>query len=257
MQHVELQDFRGFRRFVCRQFNQRVLNNCTLMAISCHFNRLAVHRAAKGSSKKPKVPERYCGRCRLVDQAVGVESGGGAEPQRDWQAWRHFSRSSGVIPSQRSRILRRKPERLPPRWLMPPKRIRQRASRPIACQKVIALQPNSDGSSQFHKCITTSPPIQIKAGMATIASGAIQNNFFLFFMLYMVCSLLLPKIFINALQTFAQMQHGIAFAREQCVDVYAGFRSQFLEAAALDFVCDEDFALLGGKFIEGEFQFVE
>src|SRR5882724_6670991 len=147
------------------------------MAFWCHCNRLAVHRAAKGCYKKPKVPERYRGRCRLIDQAVGAESGGGAEPQRDWQAWRHFSRSSGVIPSQRSRILRRKPERLPPRWLMPPKRIRQRANRPIACQKVIAFQPNSDGSSQFQRCITASPPIQIKAGIATIARGAIQINF--------------------------------------------------------------------------------
>src|SRR5256885_12986208 len=188
---------------------------------------------------------------------VGVDSGGGGVPQRDWQAWRHFSRSSGVIPSQRSRILRRKPERLPPRWLMPPKRIRQSASRPIGCQKVIAFQPNSDGSSQFQRCITTSPPSQIKAGIATIARGAIQINFFLFFMLCMVCSLLLPKIFIDALQTFAKMQHGVTFAREKRVDVYAGFGSQFLEAAALDFVGNEDFALLGGKFIEGEFQFVE
>src|SRR2546430_7713202 len=188
---------------------------------------------------------------------VGVESGGGGVPQRDWQAWLHFSRSSGVIPSQRSRILRRRPERWPPRWLMPPKRIRHSANRPMACQKVITFQPNNDGSSQFHRCITTSPPIQIKAGIATMASGAIQINFFLFFTLCMVCSLLLPKIFIDALQAFAQIQHVIAFAREQRVDVHTGFRGEFLEAAALDFVRDEDFTLVGGKVIEGKLQFVE
>jgi len=37
--------------------------------------------------------------------------------------------------------------------------------------------PESDGSSQFQRCITASPPIQIKAGIATIARGAIRINF--------------------------------------------------------------------------------
>src|SRR5580765_6203217 len=119
----------------------------------------------------------------------------------------------------------------------------------MACQKVIAFQPKSDGSSQFHRRITTSPPSQIKTGIATIASGAIQINFFLFFMLCMVCSLLLPRIFIDALQALAEVKNGVTFAREQRVDVHTGFRSQMLEAAAMDFVRDEDFTLLGGKFI--------
>ena len=95
-------------------------------------------------------------------------------------ALRNFSRSSGLIFRHRPRN-RRPPCRPGPPWCSPPKRIRHSASNPKACQKVSVRQPNSGGSSQFHKCITTSPPTKINSGIATMASGAIQYHFFLIF----------------------------------------------------------------------------
>jgi hypothetical protein len=39
---------------------------------------------------------------------------------------------------------------------------------------VIVRNPNNAGASQFHKSITTSPPIHAKTAIPTIASGAIM-----------------------------------------------------------------------------------
>src|SRR5277367_5313761 len=114
----------------------------------------------------------------------------------------------------------------------PPTRIRQRANSPKACQKEIWRHPKSAGVSQFHRCITSSPPIQMKRA---IAGGPIKisaNSFFF----VMLCSLFLrfvssihflassfSKLVVNAPQSFAEMKHCVTFAREQRVDVDAVF----------------------------------
>ncbi len=43
----------------------------------------------------------------------------------------------------------------------------------MACQKVMSGNPNNVGANQFHKSITTSPPIAVKIAIPRIASGAI------------------------------------------------------------------------------------
>src|SRR5690348_9882067 len=56
---------------------------------------------------------------------------------------------------------------------------------------------------------------------------------------------------ISALQATAQMKYRIMLAREQRVDAEAGCGGEFLEAAAIDFVSQENVALLPGQFVEG------
>src|SRR6202140_1461823 len=163
---------------------------------------------------------------------------------------RNFSPSSGVIRSQRSDIRLRKLKRWKPRPPLPPNRIRQRASSPTACQNVISRHPNNAGSSQFHRCSTTSPPITMKI---TTSSGARKIHFFLM----LGPSFLRNKLFVNALQSFAQMQHRVALAREQGIDVYTAFCRQFFEAAPFQFVGDEYFTLLVGQFAERKFQLIK
>jgi hypothetical protein len=53
------------------------------------------------------------------------------------------------------------------------------------------------------------------------------------------------------------MAYGVAFARQQRVDVHATLCRQLLEAPALEFVGNKDFALLGGQLTERSLQFVE
>jgi hypothetical protein len=45
---------------------------------------------------------------------------------------------------------------------------------------VISRQPKSGGSSQFHSCITSSPPMKAISAIPAIAAGAIQISFFNF-----------------------------------------------------------------------------
>src|SRR6185295_456030 len=71
-------------------------------------------------------------------------------------------------------------QRRPPPPPKPPNRIRHRASKPNACQKVTVRSPKTPGASQFHKSITTKPPIALKITMPTIPSGTIQIRFFFF-----------------------------------------------------------------------------
>src|SRR5271167_3026457 len=92
--------------------------------------------------------------------------------------------------------------------------MRQRASSPKACQKVIWRHPNNVGVSQFQRCITSSPPIQMKSAIAGGPMKISANHFFF----VMLCSLFLRKFVVNALQSFAQMKHRVALAREQRVD---------------------------------------
>src|SRR6266403_3703263 len=191
-----------------------------------------------------------------VAQAVGLAFGGSNGLQRPRKLWRNFSRSSGVMRSQRSSmrsfIRRRILERGEPWPPQPPKRMRHSARSPSACQKVIWRQPKSGGSSQFHRCSTSSPPRKTNRTIARIASGARKIHFFLMF-----SSSCFLKFVVNALQSFAQMQHGIAFAREQRIHAHAGFGGHFLEAAPLQFVSDEYFTLLAGQFAEGKFQLIQ
>jgi hypothetical protein len=62
---------------------------------------------------------------------------------------------------------------------------------------------------------------------------------------------------MNAPQSFSQMEHRVALAREQGVDVDAAFRRQLFEAAPLQFVSDEYFTLLVGQFAERKFQLIK
>ena len=80
--------------------------------------------------------------------------------------------------------------------------------------KVIWRQPKSGGSSQFHSCSTTSPPMAING---SIASGARKIHFLLIF-----SSSCFRKFVVNALQSLPQMQHRIAFAGEQRIHAHAG-----------------------------------
>src|SRR5438876_5257084 len=93
----------------------------------------------------------------------------------------------------------------PPEPPQPPNRIRQRSNSPSACQKVIRRQPNSGGSSQFQRCITSSPPMKVNRMIPAIAAGASQIHLFLMFCrseehtselqspVHLVCRLLLEK----------------------------------------------------------------
>jgi len=99
-------------------------------------------------------------------------------PYPSSMARRNFSRSSGLIFRHRPRH-RRPPCPPGPPGCSPPNRIRHSASSPKACQNPSVRQPKSGGSSQFHRCMTTSPPTNRNSGIATIANGAIQNHLFL------------------------------------------------------------------------------
>src|SRR5580704_9016563 len=65
------------------------------------------------------------------------------------------------------------------------------------------------------------------------------------------------KLIVNTLQAFAQMKHRVALAREQRVHADTAFHRQLLEAAPLEFVSDEYFALLAGQFAERKLQFIQ
>src|SRR5271166_5691503 len=115
---------------------------------------------------------------------------------------------------------------------------------PTACQKVSRRQPKSGGSSQFQSCMTISPPMAINSAIPIIAAGTIQISFFILGLMF--GSSCFRKLVVNALQSLAQMQHRIAFAREQRINAHAGFGGHLFEAAPLDLVSDKYLALLIG-----------
>ena len=96
---------------------------------------------------------------------------------------------------------------------------------PSACQKVIWRHPRSGGSSQFHRCSTTSPPMKVNSTIARIASGAII--IILFTLGLMFGSSCFHKFVVNVVQALAQMQHRIALAREQRIHDYMGSNRAF------------------------------
>src|SRR5713101_9242990 len=96
--------------------------------------------------------------------------------------------------------------------------MRHSASSPNACQKETWRQPKSGGSSQFHNCLTISPPMKTNSSIPRIASGAMKIKFFLL----MVSSSSFRQFVVDALQPLAQMQHRITLAREQRIHAHAG-----------------------------------
>src|SRR6266536_4317213 len=171
-----------------------------------------------------------------------LSSADGPKPKRSRMRCRNRSRSSGVMCSQRSSMRRRISERPEPCNPSPPKRIRHSARSPSACQKVIWRQPKSGGSSQFHSCSTTSPPMAINNSIPRIASGAMKIT--LFHLLVMFTPSRFRKFVVNFVQPLAQTEHRIAFAREQRIHAHAGLGGDLLEAASFQLVRDEHLALL-------------
>src|ERR1035441_54160 len=112
--------------------------------------------------------------------------------------------------------------------------------------------PNKEGTSQFHRYITTKP----KIAMARIAIGAIKAflRYHLFLIVYSSRRL---EFLVNSLEPLPQMEHRIALAREQCVDAYSGIRGDLLETASVHFMPDKHRALLFGQLFERGLQFVQ
>src|SRR5579863_4361588 len=159
--------------------------------------------------------------------------------------WRNFSRSSGVICFQRSCMRRRQCVEWPGRPRNPPSRIRLSTSTPSACQKVMARNPNRAGISQFHRLMVT----RLKTAAASRANNANFRPRLIQF-LFMLGSSCFRKFVVDGLEALPQMEHGVMLAREKCIDAQTGLGRQFLEGAALDFVGDEDLALLIGKLVQ-------
>src|SRR6185312_6782704 len=121
------------------------------------------------------------------------------------------------------------------------------------CQKPIWRQPKSDGSSQFHKSITTSPPMAMNVRMAKIASGAIHRIRFL-----LICSSsTFPELFVDSLQPLAQMQDRVAFARKQRIHAHAGVGRNFLETSSFQLVRDKCLALFLRQFVERQLDLIQ
>ena len=62
---------------------------------------------------------------------------------------------------------------------------------------------------------------------------------------------------VDALQSLAQMQHRIAFAREQRIHAHAGLGGHLLEAASFQFVRHKHLALLLRQFVDRQLELVE
>src|SRR5216683_2408385 len=78
-----------------------------------------------------------------------------------------------------------------------------------------------------------------------------------FFFLSCSFSSFVHKIVINGLQPPAKMQYSVMLAREQSVDADSRFRGKLLETDPLDFVRDENVALLFREFVERCFKLFE
>src|ERR1700719_58846 len=188
----------------------------------------------------------------VASHCPSLSLGDGPKPQRSRMAWRKRSRSSGVIFPQRSRMRLRKlgrPERCDPN---PPKRMRHRANSPSPCQKLSWRQPNSDGNSQFHRRITTSPPTRANSSIARIPNGAMKYHFF-----FMFGSSCFREFVVNTLQALAEMQHRVTFAREQRIHAHAGVGGHLLETPPFQLVSNKHLALLVRKLGDRRLEFVE
>ena len=65
------------------------------------------------------------------------------------------------------------------------------------------------------------------------------------------------KFVINALQPLAEMQHRIAFAREQRIHAHAGLGGHLPEAAPFQFMRNKHLALLLRQFVKRQLQFIK
>src|SRR5438093_3777655 len=185
----------------------------------------------------------HCPSLSLVDEP---------KPQRPRIPCWNRSRSSGVMCPHRSAMRRRKLEPAGPWSPNLPKRIRHSVRMPSACQKVTWRQPKSGGSSQFHSCHTTSPPIAMNSTNTSRITGARRINRLLMFSPSPV-----PKCLVNALQSLAQMQHRIALSREQGIHAHAGLCSHLLEAAPFQLVRNEHLALLLRQLVDRPCELIE
>src|SRR5438874_12370675 len=102
----------------------------------------------------------------------------------------------------------------------PPNRMRHSTMIPSACQKVMGGQPKSAGVSQFHRDFTISPPMVTNSAIPRSASGA--KNITLIHLGLIFGTSTFREFVIDVLQPFAQVQHGVALAREQGVHAHAG-----------------------------------
>src|SRR5437588_9734650 len=126
---------------------------------------------------------------------------------------------------------------------------------PSACQKLIWRQPKRGGSSQFHRCTTSSPPMKVNSRIPRIASGAMK--IILFNLGLMFSSSRFRKFVVNVSQSLAQMQHRIAFAREQRVHADAGLGRYLLEAASFQLVGNKHIALFLRQLVDCQLEFIE
>src|ERR1051326_329000 len=151
---------------------------------------------------------------------------------------------------------RRKLERDPaPLRRKPPKRMRHNTRSPTACQKGIWRSPNSSGISQFHSCLTISPPAKMNSARPSIARGA--KNIIRCHLGLIFTTSRFHELVVNVLQPLAQMQHCIALAREQRIHADTALLGHFLEASSFDLVPDEDLPLLFRQLLEGQFLFLQ
>src|SRR5712692_9696830 len=162
---------------------------------------------------------------------------------------RNFSRSCGVLCSQRSLIRPRQRRCRPGPPRNPPKRSRARISSPRPCPKLIDRHPNRSGISRFHKVITTKP----STVTATAANSRNRSP------LPIQCLLILRssstrELVMDRLEAPAQVDDRVMLAREEGVHAHAGFRGHLLEAAPLQLVGDERDTLFLGKLVEGRRQ---
>src|SRR5437870_5684651 len=136
-----------------------------------------------------------------------------------------------------------------------PNRIRHSTRSPSASQKLTWRKPKRGGNSQFHRCSTTSPPMKINSSIPKIASGAMKSS--LFTLGLMFSSSHFCKFVVNVLQSLAQMQHGIAFAREQRVHAHAGLSGHLLETTPFQLVRNKHLVLLLRQLVDRQLEFLE
>src|SRR5215469_10853044 len=104
---------------------------------------------------------------------------------------------------------------------------------------------------QFHSLMTIQPSSAMISTSSRILTKILRRNIIQF----SFCSGL--EVVVVRLQAFAQMQHGVALARQQGVHTDAGVSRDLLEAASVQFVGDENLTLVCGQLIEGGAQRVE
>ena len=118
-------------------------------------------------------------------------------------------------------------------------RIQDRPIKPTACQNVISRSPNSSGMSQFHKWSTADPNPTTAINRNTATSAATTDE--------RLMTALLERFEVHRRRpaaALAALGRRKRLTGQQGVHVLAGLRRDRLEAHTVDFVGDEDQALL-------------